>query len=270
MKFDLGSVWDRPYSGIRIQTFTSKNYTFWCYKNSKENFSIVSGQNVLDYLPKFASKEKSGGYSVYSYSRIGSIEHAHLSHKSAKLAVILSHDWPKIAMGLDLLPLDVTKSFVKSLEELDAKRCLLSNQCCQIKVGHWSKWCLVWWTQLINSAQKAGMSWWDSFPKGVTGPSPKSPLSPGDLPLRLVKYVYLCCRCENLPWAWKLLIWKKASNDPRTQQNYFHLLLGSMHQCWLLEVMIATLMLAEKCKFMNTMKQAGLFNVKTLTIDLDD
>ena len=63
--------------GIRLRTFTSKNYT---YKNFdairiqiiKENFSIASCENVIDikiiYLPKFTSNEKSGGYSVHSYS----------------------------------------------------------------------------------------------------------------------------------------------------------------------------------------------------------
>ena len=53
-----------------------KNYTFWFYPNRKENFSIVSDQNVMDIPSHIASAEKSAGYFVYSYSRIASIERA--------------------------------------------------------------------------------------------------------------------------------------------------------------------------------------------------
>ena len=62
-----------------MQTFTSKNYTW-------ENFDAIRIQRRISasfpvkiswiYLPKFTSKEKSGGYSVYCYSRVASIERA--------------------------------------------------------------------------------------------------------------------------------------------------------------------------------------------------
>ena len=43
-------AFDCPYSEIRIRTFT-KIYTYENFdpiKNTKENFSIVSGQNVIE------------------------------------------------------------------------------------------------------------------------------------------------------------------------------------------------------------------------------
>ena len=60
-------------------TFTSKNYT-------DKNFDAIRIQRRISasflikmswtYVPKFTSKEKFAGYSVYSYSRIASIERA--------------------------------------------------------------------------------------------------------------------------------------------------------------------------------------------------
>ena len=62
------------YSGIRMRRFTSKNH---------ENFDVIGIQIrfaasfpnkiLLRNRPEFNSKEKFDGYSVYSYSRIGSI-----------------------------------------------------------------------------------------------------------------------------------------------------------------------------------------------------
>ena len=62
-----------------MQRFTSKNHIY-------ENFDVIGIQRrfaalfpnkmLLRNCPAFHSKEKSRGYSVYSYSRIGSIERA--------------------------------------------------------------------------------------------------------------------------------------------------------------------------------------------------
>ena len=62
-----------------IDLVPKKNYTY-------ENFDAIRIQKRISasfpvkileaYLSKFTSKEKSGGYSVYSYSRIASIERA--------------------------------------------------------------------------------------------------------------------------------------------------------------------------------------------------
>ena len=60
-----------------MRRFTSKNHVY-------ENFDVIGIQRrfaasfpnkmLLRNRPAFHSKEKSRGYSVYSYSRIGSIE----------------------------------------------------------------------------------------------------------------------------------------------------------------------------------------------------
>ena len=53
-----------------MRTFTLNNYTYFhrefgCDQNAKENFSILSGQNVR-HIPKFTSKEKAGDYCLYT------------------------------------------------------------------------------------------------------------------------------------------------------------------------------------------------------------
>ena len=67
-----------PYSGIRMRRLTSKYHVY-------ENFDVIGIQRrfaasflnkMLRNRPAFHSKEKSRDYSVYSYSRIGSIERA--------------------------------------------------------------------------------------------------------------------------------------------------------------------------------------------------
>ena len=70
-------AFDRPYSEIRMHRFTSKNHVY-------RNFNVIVIQLrfaasfpdkiLLRNPPAFNSKEKFEDYSIYSYSRIGSIK----------------------------------------------------------------------------------------------------------------------------------------------------------------------------------------------------
>ena len=72
----LGCVRLTSYYGIKVRTFTSKDYTY-------ENFFVIRTQSRIStsftvkilkiYLTKFISKEKSGGYSVYCYQLQNSV-----------------------------------------------------------------------------------------------------------------------------------------------------------------------------------------------------
>ena len=91
----LTVCFDWPYSGITIRTFSSKKLhlgEFWCCQNTKENFSIVSGQNVMDISSRIYLQRKIRDYFVYSYSRIASIERA-LSFLSGEMVYCLKR-WP--------------------------------------------------------------------------------------------------------------------------------------------------------------------------------
>ena len=85
-------AFDWPYSGIRIRTFTSKNYS---YENVdairiQRRFSASFPVKTLKItVPKFSTKEKSGGYSVDSHSWIASTE----KPKNTSLAALLSEIW---------------------------------------------------------------------------------------------------------------------------------------------------------------------------------
>ena len=69
---------------IRLTLFRNKYKNVYFLKLHHQNFDAIRKQRkisasfpakmLLIYLPKFISIEKSGGYSVYSYSRIASIE----------------------------------------------------------------------------------------------------------------------------------------------------------------------------------------------------
>ena len=63
-----------PYSGIRIRTSTSKNYTYENFDAIRIQRKISASFPVKMLYSKFISKEKSGGYSDYCYSRKESIE----------------------------------------------------------------------------------------------------------------------------------------------------------------------------------------------------
>ena len=73
----IQGAFDQPYSGIRMHGFTSKNHV---YKNFNVigiqlRFAALFPDNIfLRNPPAFNSKEKFEGYSIYSYSRIRSIE----------------------------------------------------------------------------------------------------------------------------------------------------------------------------------------------------
>ena len=76
-----------------MRRFTSKNHVY-------ENFDIIGIQRrfaascpnkmLLRNRPAFHSKEKSRGYSVYSYSRIGSIERT-LSLHGVKTVLVINN-----------------------------------------------------------------------------------------------------------------------------------------------------------------------------------
>ena len=76
-----------------MRRFTSKNHVY-------ENFDVIGIQRrfaasfpnkmLLRNRPAFHSKEKSRGYSVYSYSRIGSIERA-LSLHGVKTVLVINN-----------------------------------------------------------------------------------------------------------------------------------------------------------------------------------
>ena len=76
-----------------MRRFTSKNHVY-------ENFDVIGIQTrfaasfpnkmLLRNLPAFHSKEKSRGYSVYSYSRIGSIESV-LSLQGVKTVLVTNN-----------------------------------------------------------------------------------------------------------------------------------------------------------------------------------
>ena len=77
----IKGAFDWPYSGIRMRRFTSKNHVY-------ENFDVIGihrrfvapfpDKMLLRNRPAFSFREKSRGYSSYSYSRIGSIERAQI------------------------------------------------------------------------------------------------------------------------------------------------------------------------------------------------
>ena len=72
-------AFDRPYSRIRMHRFTSKNHV---YRNFNVNVIVIQQRFVASFPdkillrnpPAFNSKEKFEDYSIYSYSRIGSIK----------------------------------------------------------------------------------------------------------------------------------------------------------------------------------------------------
>ena len=76
-----------------MRRFTSKNHVY-------ENFDIIGIQRrfaasfpnkmLLRNRPAFHSKEKCRGYSVYSYSRIGSIERT-LSLHGVKTVLVINN-----------------------------------------------------------------------------------------------------------------------------------------------------------------------------------
>jgi len=68
-----------PYYGIGIRRFTFKNCTYEIFDAIRIQVRIAPSLPVKMLsinLPKFTSKENSGGSSVYSYSRIASTERA--------------------------------------------------------------------------------------------------------------------------------------------------------------------------------------------------
>ena len=73
------AAFDWPYSRVRIRTFTFRNCNYEILDAIRIQRRISSSFAVKMLsinLPKFTSKEKSGAYSVYSYSRIASTERA--------------------------------------------------------------------------------------------------------------------------------------------------------------------------------------------------